>query len=318
MKKPRRLPHVQAIVAAALQDRRLSHPEIRVFVALASFVNPERDDNACWPSQAELAERAGFRSRGTVVKALPRLAAFGYCAPTPRRRNDGGATSTLYRLTLPEAQQTLPFDVPAAVPPASAGRSDAASATQPQRPAPQRPAPEPPPESPAIHPLNRPRFTPLNQCDSPIEEIPNSEVPKDVVTGARAGWHVTDLDLLERRLFEAAGAALDPQAAATGLRHLGEPLSWLGAGCDLALDVVPTVALLAARAEAPVRSWRYFRAAVLRARADRTRAHPAPADPAARFEEDRNAQPDRDRQPETRAQRLLRFARADALRRKDR
>lgn len=83
-----------------------------------------------------------------------------------------------------------------------------------------------------------------------------------------------DLDRLEAQLREAGGDALD--ATSPGLLVLTEPISWLAGGCDLELDILPTVRGLAARARASpggtvrtIRAWRYFREAVFEAKARR-------------------------------------------------
>lgn len=84
-----------------------------------------------------------------------------------------------------------------------------------------------------------------------------------------------DLDKLERVLREAAGTALNE--ASTGLMILSDPLRWLGSGCDLDLDVVPTLRAVARRTSpGAVRVWNYYSKAVFETRDRRNAASPSP------------------------------------------
>lgn len=77
------------------------------------------------------------------------------------------------------------------------------------------------------------------------------------------------------RLTEAAGPALRNPAATPGLLIVAEPRRWLAAGCDLELDILPTLrAMSRTLRPASVGTWAYFAQAVSDTRA--TRARPMP------------------------------------------
>lgn len=74
--------------------------------------------------------------------------------------------------------------------------------------------------------------------------------------------HSGELDLiqLETDLREAANLQ---NATAPNLLVLSDPIRWLGAGCDMALDIIPT---LRAKSHAKVNSWTFFNNPVFEAR----------------------------------------------------
>jgi hypothetical protein len=87
-----------------------------------------------------------------------------------------------------------------------------------------------------------------------------------------------DFDDLMSRLVEAGGKALANPASSPGLLVLSEPLRWLDGGCDLDLDIIPTVAARCARSPpGSKRSWSYFSDAVFAARDARNRPAPEPS-----------------------------------------
>ena len=94
----------------------------------------------------------------------------------------------------------------------------------------------------------------------------------DIADRSRTGAVPRDREAfaaLSADLRDAAGAAMN--AAHPSVLSLAEPIAWIDAGCDLDLDILPTIAAIAARPRAsPVCSWTYFRRAVLEAR-DRRR-----------------------------------------------
>lgn len=86
-----------------------------------------------------------------------------------------------------------------------------------------------------------------------------------------------DSHALHARLVAAAGPSL--YQLALGLVAVSEPISWLKAGADLELDVLPIVQALGARARpGSIRSWNYFAPAVSEAKARRERGLPAPSE----------------------------------------
>lgn len=75
-------------------------------------------------------------------------------------------------------------------------------------------------------------------------------------------------------MLEAGGPALD-RVNRHQWQELDRPLRWLEEGCDLWLDVIPTIRRLAARASpGQISSWKYFEKAVAQARADRETPFP--------------------------------------------
>lgn len=70
-----------------------------------------------------------------------------------------------------------------------------------------------------------------------------------------------DLDLLESKLRDAGGNAMD--ASAPGLLDLSHILSCLNAGCDLEMDILPAIrASVANRQPGRLRTWGYFTEAI--------------------------------------------------------
>ena len=84
-----------------------------------------------------------------------------------------------------------------------------------------------------------------------------------------------ELEALRKRLAEAGGKVVNE--AMPGFMVLSEPLGWLNSGCDLEMDVVPTIQRVVQTARgARISGWAYFRAAVTEARDRRLTALPPP------------------------------------------
>jgi hypothetical protein len=78
---------------------------------------------------------------------------------------------------------------------------------------------------------------------------------------------------LSDKLFAAAGAALNRTKGT--LEVMSVPMNWIGAGCDLDLDILPVVEAMAKRKTyGSVSSWKFFEQAVLDAKAARTAPMP--------------------------------------------
>jgi uncharacterized protein YdaU (DUF1376 family) len=76
---------------------------------------------------------------------------------------------------------------------------------------------------------------------------------------------------LLQKLQEAGGEALANYAASPGLLMVTEPMRWIENGCDLELDILPTLRARALRSKPrSIRAWGYFTQAVLDAHATRT------------------------------------------------
>lgn len=79
---------------------------------------------------------------------------------------------------------------------------------------------------------------------------------------------------LSHRLFEAAGNALNRTVPT--LEVMAMPRGWLESGCDLELDILPTVRALASRRPPQsISSWKFFASAIADAKASRTAPMPA-------------------------------------------
>lgn len=95
--------------------------------------------------------------------------------------------------------------------------------------------------------------------------------PKSKIVGVISAR--TTHDLLEAKLREAAGKALDPTSI--NLFAITRPLAWLTAGCDIELDILPTIrAISSSLPPNTIRAWKYFEQAVASAKA--TRLAPMP------------------------------------------
>lgn len=106
--------------------------------------------------------------------------------------------------------------------------------------------------------------TPLAAADSP----PTS--PPAILRAA------VDLDALQAALLDAGGKAMANPANCPGLIMMGEPQKWLAQGCDLQLDILPTIRACVARMQpGSIKHWGYFTQAV--ANAKHARSAPMPA-----------------------------------------
>jgi hypothetical protein len=111
-----------------------------------------------------------------------------------------------------------------------------------------------------------------------IQQPESKEVRiKEITTvdGTRAFERTREnLDWLEAKLRQAAGGCLN-QAAAS-LCSMADPIRWIENGCNLEVDILPTVAARAQRAPAGrVMSWGFFTQAVADAKAARERPMPS-------------------------------------------
>lgn len=78
------------------------------------------------------------------------------------------------------------------------------------------------------------------------------------------------LDALQDKLLSACNGAAANPAACPAILSMSEPIRWIEGGCDLELDVLPTIRERAHRmAPQSVRNWRYFSQAVADAKAAR-------------------------------------------------
>lgn len=89
-----------SIPSTLMTDSRLSAADLRVFMAIIAHL-PNTGEQVAWPSRRRLADMTGSTTR-TVERSLSRLAEFGYLTIEERVRSDGGATSNLYTVTVPQ------------------------------------------------------------------------------------------------------------------------------------------------------------------------------------------------------------------------
>lgn len=299
-------PRYAILPADVMTDPAVSGTDLRVLALLGRHI-----DKAGWCTRAQGRMASELKiARGTLQRALARLTEAGYVEVSATRRRDGGQGANRYRVVLDAqsrsdqldlfagsdlAKDESPMDEPAdrLAPVHSAGRrastcgrakgqKAAVAGAPPASPA-RHPLPhlsEAPPASPMRHPLPHLGEAPSNV---PFDNDPLHERPPSGSGGEGAREGSVDHDDLDEALREAAGGAIDP--VHPGLIVLSEVYAWLGAGCDLQADILPTVRALAARHRGPpIRSWRYFARAVIEARDRRatlTTVSVAPASEAA-------------------------------------
>ena len=101
------------------------------------------------------------------------------------------------------------------------------------------------------------------QCERDASQKPDTRYQNTTVTARE------ELDLLESKLCEAAGPALN--RTSTGLADLSRPLAWINAGSDMDLDILPAIRRVCqAKPPNSVNGWKYFEGAVMDAKASRT------------------------------------------------
>lgn len=120
-----------------------------------------------------------------------------------------------------------------------------------------------------------------NVRSTPVERPLNhtdTDTDTEEVTTPNASAARPDLSRLASQLEKAGGEAIDDPARSSGLLSLSEPLNWIDSGCDLDLDILPTLkARSAGRPPREIRTWGYFTKAVFQARDTRLRPSPEPS-----------------------------------------
>jgi uncharacterized protein YdaU (DUF1376 family) len=108
---------------------------------------------------------------------------------------------------------------------------------------------------------------------TPTPKEPTTSVVPEAARGCAAK---IDLDELEGKLRGACNGALANPAVAQGLFDLSIPLMWLNQGCDLDLDVLPTLRGIGKREHGKnIGSWGYFTKPVTEAKRRRESGLPA-------------------------------------------
>jgi DNA-binding transcriptional ArsR family regulator len=98
------------IPTAAVRDKSLSEIQFRCLCVIGTYLG---EDQSAFPSQSTLAEDLGV-TRETVNRAIKVLVEKGYVVSAPRFREDGGQTSSMYRVILDV--ETSPKDLFASLP----------------------------------------------------------------------------------------------------------------------------------------------------------------------------------------------------------
>jgi hypothetical protein len=87
-----------------------------------------------------------------------------------------------------------------------------------------------------------------------------------------------NLDDLSDRLTAACNGALDNPVNCLGLLNLATPQMWISQGCDLELDVIPTLQAAGKKYHGKrIRDWNYFTGMIAEAKAKRTAGLPSVA-----------------------------------------
>jgi len=108
----------------------------------------------------------------------------------------------------------------------------------------------------------------MQNATSSKKEIPPIP-PKEKNITTRNWRERESQDFLESELLEACNGAAS-LAACPGLISMAEPIKWIESGCDLDLDILPTVRARAHKMRpGSVKSWSYFTDAVADAKAAR-------------------------------------------------
>jgi len=99
------------IPSDAVSDKRLTHVQLRVLLAIGSYTGKDR---AAFPKQQTVADMLGL-ARETVNRALAALKRFGYIEIEHQKRADGGQRENLYWVKLDPIEQA-PRDEPVTPP----------------------------------------------------------------------------------------------------------------------------------------------------------------------------------------------------------
>jgi hypothetical protein len=231
---------VQAITWA-LDFRVRSATEKAILLVLANYAN---EYGVSWPSQPTLAEQSACTDR-TVRSVLQQLERRGVVRRVPRRRGNGSRQSDIILLAGFAGRKPAPpgmIEEDEEAPFSQAEESSGCAANRKHFPEGNRKGfPHPPEAASALDPS-------LILKDSAHNAPPNSHLACLAVAGP-------GLDKRERGPLALSAQEID---------------RWLRAGCDLIADILPVIAAKTAEPRGqPVRSWAYFTAAILDAKARR-------------------------------------------------
>lgn len=256
----------------ALEQTCSTATEKAILMVIASYVGP---DGCCYPGQDTLARQACCSVK-SVERALQAFEDRGWLTRTARRRKDGSRTSDLLELTLapnPEVRE----------------QADTVSGcAQPTR-HPVQTNPTPCPNQPdrvsGLTTFEPVRTEPVRRTAvvvraSEHERPPplEGEVLPPTKMDGPSDWPPGDArHHAEMLVDEAATVHLDPArqpglATTTGRIH-----AWRRDGASWEHDVLPVVRAAAQRQRGPIRSWKFFDAAIAQSIADNRAALAIPA-----------------------------------------
>ena len=231
---------VQAITWALDYPAR-SVTEKVILLVLANYAN---EFGISWPSQRTLAEQTALGER-TVRRVLMAMDGRGVIRRIARRRGNGSRQSDMILLS------------------AFAGRKPAPPGMLDDEEEPGDPGPSDQPANgdirPDLPPDNRPRWP---HPPVTVAALDTSKTRKDSAMRNTADAYLACLAM--------AGPGLERSESGPLALSRPEIDRWLAAGCDLLADILPVIAAkTAAPRPEPIRSWAYFTAAVLAAKARR-------------------------------------------------
>lgn len=107
---------------------------------------------------------------------------------------------------------------------------------------------------------------------------PERDSTSVAIDAAREGAALLSTDDLSKKLIEACNGSLDNPVNCMGLLSLSIPQMWINQGCDLELDVLPTLRAAGQKHHGKnIRSWSYFTPMISEAAAKRKAGLPATA-----------------------------------------
>jgi len=306
-------PRFAIIPADAVTDPALQGADLRVLALLGRHIDKK---GWCVRTQGRMADELTI-ARGTLQRSLGRLVDAGYVEVSHEKRRDGGQAANRYRVILDDQaradQLDLFSDFGTDAVRADAGAPPASSVRHPLPHLEEAPPASPRRGTQEERPLHR--TSPSVGCAAAreAERMPANDLrPSDPVptrtetagaalrsdaTGAVPSVAASETDAvpflaphfppsparvasaaLEHQLRDAAAGAVS--AISPGLADTSDVYRWIAAGCELGLDILPTIAGRAARHRGPpIRSWKYFEGAVLDAYQRRRAVEAAVAQP---------------------------------------
>jgi hypothetical protein len=219
-----------------------------ILLVLANYAN---EYGISWPSQKTLADQTALGER-TVRRVLADMDIRGVIRRIPRRRSNGSRQSDMILLTAFEGRKPAPpgmLDDDGETDNLGAFKQPANGDKRPVRPPDNRPLwPHPP---------------------ATVAALDTSLILKNSTQLTNDDWQAACLAVAGDRLDRGRGSPLR--------RSVFEITRWIEAGCSLLADVLPVIeSRTADPSQNPIRTWGYFTAAILEAKARREKPLPKP------------------------------------------